>query len=429
MLKILVVNDVFPHINNRTTILFKNIIPILSKKFEIKVYWLITDDYGIRYKKTNPNYEVLFMSDFKNAIEVIEKVKPNIIYHLIGWHVVDYAFIIAKEFLKISSVGYADDVEKNDYFDETTSKIKFIKEYLKQSIEFRKLNDNKNKSRAKNFIKKNLFLFNTIKTVKKTWWETIIIFINFIRTNKGQHKNDRYLKFNADLILAENSRQIESLVKWGLEREKIVIVGNSTFDRPIIESNKPHLKLNDKINILFITTNISGVQGKSKWSKSKRNEMIKELAKKLGSTPEKISLTVKIHPTSENYSEYKKILEPYQNVHLAQTQDIVDLLVKSDLVITPNTTTAGVIALIMKKPIIIWNYFQVQGDLFLKKGVALECKTSSNLYESVNTVKSFNLQNKKKIDTLVKEQVGEGNSAQRCVLELEKWLKNLNIEK
>ena len=34
MLKILVVNDVFPHINNRTTILFRNIIPILSKKFE-----------------------------------------------------------------------------------------------------------------------------------------------------------------------------------------------------------------------------------------------------------------------------------------------------------------------------------------------------------------------------------------------------------
>ena len=242
MLKILVVNDVFPHINNRTTILFKNIIPILSKKFEIKVYCLITDDYGMRYKKTNPNYEILFMSDFKNAIEVIEKVKPNIIYHLIGWHVVDYAFIIAKKFLKISSIGYADAVEKDDHFDETTSKIKFIKEYLKQSIEIRKISNNKNKSRAKNFIKKNLFLFNTIKTVKKTWWETIIIFINFIRTNKGQHKNDRYLKFNADLILAENSRQIESLVKWGLEREKIVIVGNSTFDRPIIESNKPHLK-------------------------------------------------------------------------------------------------------------------------------------------------------------------------------------------
>jgi hypothetical protein len=47
----------------------------------------------------------------------------------------------------------------------------------------------------------------------------------------------------------------------------------------------------------------------------------------------------------------------------------------------------------------------------------------------VNTVKSFNVQNKKKIDALLKEQVGEGNSAQRCVLELEKWLKNLNIEK
>jgi len=32
VLKILVVNDVFPHIRNRTTILFENIVPLIKKK-------------------------------------------------------------------------------------------------------------------------------------------------------------------------------------------------------------------------------------------------------------------------------------------------------------------------------------------------------------------------------------------------------------
>ena len=38
VLKILVVNDVFPHIKNRTTILFKNIVPIIKKKLEVNVF-------------------------------------------------------------------------------------------------------------------------------------------------------------------------------------------------------------------------------------------------------------------------------------------------------------------------------------------------------------------------------------------------------
>ena len=69
MFKILVINDSFPHINNRTTIFFNNIIPHLSKLIEVKVYWLITDGYGQKHDVMFPQYEYLFMSDFKNAVE------------------------------------------------------------------------------------------------------------------------------------------------------------------------------------------------------------------------------------------------------------------------------------------------------------------------------------------------------------------------
>ena len=77
MFKILVINDSFPHINNRTTIFFNNIIPHLSKIIEVKVYWLITDGYGQKHNVIFPQYEYLFMSDFKNAMEACKKIKPE----------------------------------------------------------------------------------------------------------------------------------------------------------------------------------------------------------------------------------------------------------------------------------------------------------------------------------------------------------------
>ena len=38
VLKILVVNDVFPHIRNSTTILFENIVPLIKKKLDYMLF-------------------------------------------------------------------------------------------------------------------------------------------------------------------------------------------------------------------------------------------------------------------------------------------------------------------------------------------------------------------------------------------------------
>ena len=67
VLKILVVNDVVPHIKNRTTILFKNIVPIIKKTLDVKIFWIITDDYGERIKDTDPNYEIFYLQLITNV--------------------------------------------------------------------------------------------------------------------------------------------------------------------------------------------------------------------------------------------------------------------------------------------------------------------------------------------------------------------------
>ena len=432
MFKILVINDSFPHINNRTAIFFNNIIPHLSKLIEVKVYWLITDDYGQKHNVILPQYEYLFMSDFKNAMEACEKIKPDAIYHLVGLHVVDYAFVIAKKILKIPSFSIGEGYSENDHFDVrqqtmTAKKIQIL-EYIRQFFETKSIQDQKDvkKSRGINFIKKALFLIKTIKIVNRSWVKTIPIIWEFLEI--GRQLSYDKSKFGVDMVFAENMSQADFLVKNGIKRENIVIVGSPVFDNAFAKRKQLSEKINNKLNILFITANISGLQGSSKWTKSKRNQIAIAMADRFDNAPN-TTLTIKIHPISENYEEYENILEPFKNVNLCQIDYIVDLLEKSDIVITPCTSTAATIALVMKKPIIIWNHFQVMGDLFLSKGFALECKNKDEIEYCVDNVKEFTDQNKEKIDKFVKEEYGDGYATQRIITELEKWIKNIKKNK
>ena len=107
MLRILVINEVSPQIKNRTSIIFKKIVPILSKKNKIEIFWL-SYDYKRNQKTTEPWYELLHLHEFKNAKDVIEKVNPSLIYVMPGFNPIDYAFLLTARFFKIPTFGWVD---------------------------------------------------------------------------------------------------------------------------------------------------------------------------------------------------------------------------------------------------------------------------------------------------------------------------------
>ena len=135
---------------------------------------------------------------------------------------------------------------------------------------------------------------------------------------------------------------------------------------------------------------------------------------------------IKIHPSGENYAEYKQLLEKFENVHLSQKDDVMDLISKSDIIITPVTGTAAIIALIMNKPVIIWNYFHMEQDLLLRKGAALECKNISELHNCLDSVESFREKNGEKINNVVEAFFPRGNASQIISNEILNLLKSHN---
>ena len=104
----------------------------------------------------------------------------------------------------------------------------------------------------------------------------------------------------------------------------------------------------------------------------------------------------------------------------------MDLVNKSDVVITPVTSTAAIIALIMNKPIIIWNYFHVEQDLLLRTDTALECKNISELNNCLDSAESFREKNAEKINNIIDENFSYENPSQLIADEILDFIRKHN---
>ena len=417
MIKILVINEVGPEIkNHRTSILFEKMIPILLKKNEIKVFWL-SYDYKKNESQIDTPYELLHIHEFKNAKEVVEKIEPDLIYVLPGLSLIDYAFLLTARILKIPTFGYIDGI--GVFTHRKINYKKQLKVMLNESYIKKETYGNNSEFKAVNYFKKHLFLIRSMRKNRSTFKyiisEIIKIFKLYFQPMTFQ-ENERYTKFTCDLLLIENELSIDSACKHGLSKNKMKVVGDPTYDLAFSEKHiEEDRDKNRKINVLFVTSNFTGGQGELEWSIQKQLRMIKELVEEYQNNFKKIKLKIKIHPVSEVYSDYEKVLKKYNtDIQISQYDDIFGLIRDADVIICPSASTAGLIALIMKKPIIVWNYFNIQGDAFLKEKITMNCKNISEIKDCIDNRINFIQENELIINNYIKKFCGEGNASQKC---------------
>ena len=415
MLKILVINEVSPQKKNRTSIIFEKIIPILLKKNEIKVFWL-SYDYEINDESVDSPYELLHISKFKNAKEVVEKTKPDLIYLMPGLSIIDYAFLLTARILEIPTFGWVDGAPIFSH--RKINYKKQLKVMLNESYIKKETYGNNSEFKAVNYFKKHLFLIRSMRkngsTFKYIVSEIIKIFKLYFQPMTFQ-ENERYTKFNCDLLLVENELTVDHAHNLGLSKNNMKLVGDPTYDLAFEEKHiKIKNKIKNEIKILFITTNFTAGQGKVEWSLEKQKQMIKELVEEHIKNKSKISLKIKIHPISEKYSDYEKILEKYNtNIQIFQHENIFKLIKDADVILCPSASTAGLIALIMEKPIIVWNYFNIKGDIFLEEKITMNCNEISEINDCISNRIKFMQENELVTNNFIKKFCGEGNAAQK----------------
>lgn len=141
-----------------------------------------------------------------------------------------------------------------------------------------------------------------------------------------------------DMIAVYGDKTRELLVSEGLESKKICVTGNPKFDRLYL------LKNTQGKDVLLITDYLVEI---GKWTKEQRRIYVQSVVDAVNKLGKK--LVIKIHPL-ENEKDYQFDAEIVKN------RDLGLLISESKIVITL-LSTAGLEAMAMNRPVVIYNLF------------------------------------------------------------------------
>lgn len=397
MIKILTVHHTTPEVIGYTTILFRNVLRILREKTDVHMTWVIHSPERIDTTSfEDQNTSFLDITDYKDAVEILKKVKPNLVYVIPGFSVIDYAFLIAAKQLKIKTIGG----ELGNFL--------FIKKgsgILSRISDIFNINLNsewkRNFLKQKFFLVKHIFLIRTYITLK---WNVIKITKNLSDILRLYLPGaTEFTKFeDCDLWFVESQKTMDTLIEHGYDKSRIKITGNPTYDLAFQKIQK--LEKRDKqkeIRVLILTMTVFGE--KKKKMQKQRDLFIKGVITQINQYKKETLLTIKIHPTNENYFDYKKIIDSIDSkLVIHQKGDLAEYLKNTDIVITPVSSTGVVFTLISNIPIIIWNVFEVEEDVLLKNELAIECKNENDIIHSIEKALVFQPPIKK-VDSFLSE--------------------------
>lgn len=423
MIKIFTTLHTTPDVRSYRTHSFENIYDSISKITDVQIIWLVYKSERIDKKKySDKNNIILDIHDFDNAIDAINKIKPDLIWAAPTLNLPDFAISIAGKKLGIPVVGEL----VNELFTKN-DKIELFKTYISHFISSSIPTDQKNDKkkfmkRGRFFLYKFLFL---LKTQKKAQWNIFKIwkyFFILIKAHLTVYQDLHDPRFSCDLHFVETEKLIDKLVKKGYDKKKLIVTGIPMYDLAVkqIHEFKNIKKKTDKINVLFLT---HAMYEHGIWTKKQRDSLVRNVITELCKYKDRISITVKIHPSSELISDYESLIYPIdRTIEIIQKGNIIERIASSDIIVTYSGASSLVYALISKKPIIVCNFYDLQNDIFVDRKVVTECKNEKEVISKIQELNDNNIINEHDIDNFIEEFFYklDGKSSERISNEIMK---------
>lgn len=404
MLKILTPLHTTPDVKSYRTLCFGNLLPVLKRKTDIHISWLVYKPERVNRLSQDADSEntILDIHDFRNALEVVQKVKPDIIWAAPTLNLPDYALSQAGKFCRIPVVG------------ELVNEL-FIKSSIVEAVRSHTMalfdssvptdttsNKKKFMKRGRFFIYKYFFLLRTQRAIGMGWKKIVKNFLMLFKVHLLILKRLNYPEFACNLHFVESEKLKDSLTSIGFDRSTLVVTGNPIYDSDFRKMQNLHLKPKDgKIHILLLT---HAMYEHGVWTRKQRDLLVEGIVKEINKYKDEMSLVVKIHPSSEILSEYQSIVNSIDSsIPIHQKGDVIEFIAEADVIISYSTASALINALVLKKPIIICNLYNLEGDLFLEKGLVLECNNLSNLVPLIRQSSSVNPATQHKIDSFIED--------------------------
>ena len=157
-IRILIPLHVMPTEKHITTMLFENLLPALRTKANVSVFWLVyLPKKLVSFEIPNELGTVIDIHNFKNFVEVIEHVKPDIIYENEDRGIIDLTCELTANYFDIPVIVPINNVSVKSKFSKHYQLNHFF--HIVQTI-FRKENVNKTQSSHKSI--KAFFYFYTL---------------------------------------------------------------------------------------------------------------------------------------------------------------------------------------------------------------------------------------------------------------------------
>ncbi len=405
-----------PNLGGWTTILINNVIPILRKKMEVELVWVIHSNIDISEYKCDKNERIIKMNRYTNAFEILEKEKPDLIYIIPGLNTPDYAFSIAAKSLNIFRIG------------SEIANLLFTKRSKMGTLTQVKNNRKDASSQLQNFFTNNKFLINT---QRKAGWNYFKIFLDLCSMFfmyfpiKGYGSRAEYSpKFELDLHFIESELTLKTVTDLGFQKSRMMITGNPSYDEifQLLKTSEKNSIQKTKKKILIVTALLYG-QSQNK-ALAQRKLFIQEVTKAI--PKDEFEVVIKIHPVQENLDDYTNMLgTTNSSVSIVQNANLAELVLNADIIITPASATAVITAFVAKKPIIIWNVFNVENDVLLNNKLALECKDEKMILKQIRKAETW-LPAEEKTEQFIREFLysTDGKASERIADGILSVLKN-----
>jgi len=404
VLTILTPIHITPNIRSYRTNSFKNILKYLSKITEVQIVWLVYKPEKIDVKKySDKNNIVLDIHDFESAIDVIKKIQPNIIWAAPTLNLPDFALSIAGKKLGIPVVGelvtelFFND---NDFNVLKTYVVSFFERTVPTDISD---GDKKFMKRGRFFMYKLLFLIKTQKKIGWTFFKILKYFFILIKAHMTVYKDVHNPKFACDIHFVETKKLVGELIRKGYDEEKLFVTGIPMYDEATEQIEKfEKSKINSsKKNILFLT---HAMYEHGMWTKEQRNSLIRKVVTELSKQENNYNITIKIHPSSEQLSDYESIIHKInKSIKIIQQGDILEYILNADVIVTYSGASSLVYALMCNKPIIICNFYNLRNDIFIDGKVALSCKNEIEVKKTIEKIERGSFIKKEDVEKFIEE--------------------------
>lgn len=325
-MKVLFVTSVHPSKKSGSNSYISNLISHMKKTNEIEMVWIVCEKD--RIVEDNNIFDI---RRFSNGIEVLEKIRPDIVFALNNkYEPINRAMSISSKFKKIPLIHFKV-IEKAEegFSDEIDPK--------KNSRSFQKLLNIETNSKKKKILDQISFILYKHNFLYKTRSKMGIQLIKrvklFFEDFTSYFREKQRIYTIANLQLVNNKSWYDLFVNLGFDEKNLALTGSPYWD-PIFgkiqKYNSNSLTEDRKIRVLIIT---SPLVEHGYGTYLERDDLLKNIFQELDK--EKFEGALKIHPSSERKESYQKILDKNSlKIPIFQNEKLWDIIHEFDIIVT-----------------------------------------------------------------------------------------------